>query len=402
MPQQTEPPLQSRPTTSRPARRRPRWSLILLSLMAKPVIGGQAVIEGVMMRSPRSFAVAVRRPDGSIVVREAGWLSFSERLPFLKWPLLRGANMLIESMANGISALNFSAAQAMPEEEDEKKPKADGSDAASTGSVENAPEDAGAKTGGAAIWLTLAISLAMTVVLFKGVPHMVTWGLGALLGSDGQSALPMDGALFHLVDGGLRLTIFAGYILAISRLDDVKRLFMYHGAEHKSVHTWEGDLPLDVEHTRPQSTAHPRCGTSLILLVIAVSVFVFAAFLPFLPKVSDSTLVQTLFAFAVKVPLLLPIAGLAYEAQRLAAKHPSHPLVRALIAPGMLMQRLTTREPGDKELEVALTALRKAVWREKLAAGGPVGAEVVPLTTTAEPSVEVYADFGEVAEKVAA
>lgn len=365
--------------------------------MAKPVIGGQAVIEGVMMRSPRSFAVAVRRPDGSIVVREAGWLSFSERLPFLKWPLLRGANMLIESMANGISALNFSAAQAMPEEEDKKTGETNGS-----GTVENAPEDAGAKTGGAAIWATLALSLAMTVLLFKGLPHFLTWGLGALLGTDGQSALPMDGALFHLVDGGLRLAIFAGYILAISRLDDVKRLFMYHGAEHKSVHTWEADLPLDVEHTRPQSTAHPRCGTSLILLVIAVSVFVFAAALPFLPKVSDNTLVQTLFAFAVKVPLLLPIAGLAYEAQRLAAKHPSNPLVRMLIAPGMLMQRLTTREPGDKELEVALTALRKAVWREKLAAEGSEGADVVPLVTASEPSVEVYADFGEVAEKVAA
>lgn len=370
---------------------RPRWWLLMLSIMAKPVIGGQAVIEGVMMRSPRSFAVAVRRPDGSIVVREAGWLSFSERLPFLKWPLLRGANMLIESMANGISALNFSAEQAMPEEDDGKK-KAANDDVAD-------PE-AGAKTGGASLWITLAISLASAVLIFKGVPHMATWGLGLLLGGEGGTALPMDGAAFHLVDGGLRLSVFVGYILLISRLDDVKRLFMYHGAEHKSVHSWEGDLPLDVEHTRPMSTAHPRCGTSLILLVIAVSVFVFAAALPFLPTISDNALVQTLFTFAVKVPLLLPIAGLAYEAQRLAAKHPSNPLVRALIAPGMLMQRLTTREPGDPELEVALTALRKAVWRENEAQKGP--AEVVPLTANSKPKVEVYADFGEVTGHVAA
>ncbi len=397
-------------------RSRPRWFLILLSLMAKPVIGGQAVIEGVMMRSPRSFAVAVRRPDGSIVVREAGWLSFSERLPFLKWPLLRGANMLIESMANGISALNFSAAQAMPEEDDKAASNAGESGAAADVKGEpvasHAAEDAGAKTGGAALWGTLVLSLAMAVLIFKGIPHMVTWGLGALLGSEAGSALPMDGALFHLVDGGLRVAMFAGYITLISRLDDVKRLFMYHGAEHKSVHTWEGDLPLDVEHTRPQSTAHPRCGTSLILLVIAVSVVVFAAALPFLPIISENTLVQTLFTFAVKVPLLLPIAGLAYEAQRLAAKHPSNPLVRALIAPGMLMQRLTTREPGDAELEVALTALRKAVWREKLSARTPE-AEVHALPTmdgaaeggagtTAEAHIEVYADFEEVAEKVAA
>ncbi|MFZ9888173.1 MAG: DUF1385 domain-containing protein [Myxococcota bacterium] len=359
--------------------------------MAKPIIGGQAVIEGVMMRSPKSFAVAVRRPDGSIVVREAGWLSFAERFPFLRWPLLRGANMLIESMANGISALNFSASQAMPDEADV------------AGSAE--PEaPGGSSSSNPALFVTLAISLASAVLLFKGIPHLATWGLGALLGSGGESALPMDGPGFHLVDGLLRLGIFVVYILLISRLDDVRRLFMYHGAEHKSVHSWENDAPLDVEHTRPQSTAHPRCGTSLILLVIAVSVFVFAATLPFLPKVSEHTLVQTLFAFAVKVPLLLPIAGLAYEAQRLAAKHPGNPLVRALIAPGMLMQRLTTREPGDRELEVALTALRKTVWRERLAQGVAAGTVPGPATEAVgdTANIEIYETFDEVERRVAA
>jgi uncharacterized protein YqhQ len=365
---------------------RPRWWLLMTMMAAKPVIGGQAVIEGVMMRSPRSFAVAVRRPDGSIVVREAGWLSFSERLPFLKWPLFRGANMLIESMFNGISALNFSAAQAMPEEEGE--------------AAKGAGEKEGEKSGNGALVLTMALSLTFAVLLFKGVPHLVTWALGAWFGSAGQTALPMDGAAFHLVDGLLRLSIFIGYILLITRLPDVKRLFMYHGAEHKSVHSWEQGVPLDVEHTRPQSTAHPRCGTSLILLVIAVSVFVFAAALPFLPQVSEHSFVQALFGFAVKVPLLLPIAGLAYEGQRLAAKNPGNPLVRALIAPGMLMQRLTTREPGDKELEVALTALKKTAWREQLESQGEL-AEVHQLPMREDARVEVFVDFDEVVRNVA-
>lgn len=376
-------------------KRRPKLSLLrtLLLLAAQPVIGGQAVIEGVMMRSPRSFAVAVRRPDGSIVVREEGWLSFSERLRFLRWPLVRGANMLIESMANGLSALNFSAREAMPEDEKSDGGKEDADQAAAS----EAPQD---ERKGLSLWLTLAMSLGFAVALFKGVPHLATWGLGELLGKGETNALPVTGPWFHLVDGLIRLSVFAGYILLISRLPDVKRLFMYHGAEHKSVHAFEKQKPLEVASAREESTAHPRCGTSLILLVIAVSVFVFAAALPFLPKVSDSDLVQALFALAIKIPLLLPVAGLAYEAQRLAAKHPDNPIVRALIAPGMLMQRLTTREPTDPELEVALTALRKAWWREQEAQREE--AAVAALPPRRETTIEVYSGFDEVVEKVAA
>lgn len=358
---------------------RVRLLRLLLPLAAQPVIGGQAVIEGVMMRSPRSFAVAVRRPDGSIVVREEAWLSFSERLRFLKWPLLRGANMLLESMVNGLSALNFSAQQAMPEKE---QPKG-----------EDKPEKDDRE--GLSLWLTLALSLVFAMALFKGVPHLATWGIGELFGRGAESALPVTSGWFHLVDGLIRLAVFVGYIGLISRLPDVKRLFMYHGAEHKSVHAFEKRRPLEVAHAREESTAHPRCGTSLILLVIAVSVFVFAAAIPFLPTVSESSLVQALFALGIKIPLLLPIAGLAYEAQRLAAKRPDHPVVKALIAPGMLLQRLTTREPGDPELEVALAALRKAWWREQRAAGEASGAR-------GQASLEVFQDFAEVTQKVAA
>ena len=369
-----------------------RWVRMLGLLLAQPAIGGQAVIEGVMMRSPHSFAVAVRRPDGSIVVREEAWLSFSERFPFLKWPLLRGANMLIESMANGLSALNFSAQEAMPEENAEQAQVAPASDSP-TGPVADERKSVG-------LWLTLLLSLAMAMAIFKGVPHLLTWGLGELLGNAEGSALPVTSALFHLVDGFIRLLVFAGYIGLISRMPDVRRLFMYHGAEHKSVHTFEHNKALEVAEAREESTAHPRCGTSLILLVIAVSVFVFAALIPLLPQVSDNGFLQALFALGIKIPMLLPVAGVAYEAQRLAAKHPGNPIVRMLIAPGMWMQRLTTREPGDAELEVALTALRKAWWREQLAVKA---AEQSPESNKSrDATIEVFAHFDEVKEKVAA
>lgn len=361
-------------------------------LLAQPAIGGQAVIEGVMMRSPHSFAVAVRRPDGTIVVREEAWLSFSERFPFLKWPLLRGANMLIESMANGLSALNFSAQEAMPEDEAAQAQKS-----ASAAPTDGPAADERKSLG---LWLTLLLSLGMAMAIFKGVPHLLTWGLGELLGNGVASALPVTSGWFHLVDGFIRLLVFAGYIGLISRMPDVRRLFMYHGAEHKSVHTFEHNKALEVAEARVESTAHPRCGTSLILLVIAVSVFVFAALIPLLPQVSDNGFVQALFALGIKIPMLLPVAGVAYEAQRLAAKHPGHPIVRMLIAPGMWMQRLTTREPGDAELEVALTALRKAWWREQVALSA--AKEGASNLATRAATIEVFAHFDEVKEKVAA
>ncbi|MBI1945776.1 MAG: DUF1385 domain-containing protein [Deltaproteobacteria bacterium] len=350
---------------------------VLLALAARPVIGGQAVIEGVMMRSPKSLAIAVRRPDGGIVLREEAWLSLGTRLPFLRWPLMRGATMLVESLYNGIVALNFSASVAYPDDEGAKKEAAKSEDGKGQG----------------ALWVTLAISLAFAFGLFKGVPHLSAWGLGRVLGGEGGTALPMTSPLFHLVDGGIKLALFVGYILFISRMGEVKRLFMYHGAEHKSVHVWEAAEALDVEHARGKSTAHPRCGTSLILLVIATSIVVFAGVLPLVPELFEHDLAQTLFLLVVKIPLLLPIAGLAYEAQRFAAKSPNNPLIRAIIAPGMLLQRLTTREPGDAELEVALAALKKTVWREQQG-------EVVALPER-RASVEVFESFDAVAKSVA-
>ncbi len=390
---------------------------ILLTMMAaeaaRPVIGGQAVIEGVMMRSPKSFAVAVRRPDNSIVVKEEAWLSFAARFPFLRWPLLRGATMLIESMYNGLGALNFSAQEAMAGlEEQERKEKAEAAKQASADAVPDnavsgetsasAPVKVHDKTEAVepkkesqlSVVLTLMGSLLFAVLLFKGVPHFLTWGIGELWGGEGANALPVDSPLFHLIDGGIRLAMFVGYILLISRLPDVKRLFMYHGAEHMSVHTYEASEELTVDNTRPKTTAHPRCGTTLILLVIAVSIVVFVAVIPLLPRVSDNDIVQTAFALLIKIPLMLPVAGVAYEFQRAAAKRPDSLLVKLFIAPGMLMQKLTTRQPTDPELEVALTALRKTVWREQQEHDNPA-------PRRGEATVEVFPAFSEVQKLVA-
>ncbi len=346
-----------------------------LASATKPMIGGQAVIEGVMMRSPKSLAVAVRTPDGGITVREEAWLSFSERLPLLKLPILRGANMLVESLFNGMQALSFSAATAFPEDEQAQ--------------AEQAKLQAQKKSGSWRMALPMVASLAFAFLLFKGVPHFTAFELGKFLGHDGQSALPMTSPWFHVVDGVVKLALFIGYLKFASRFEEFKRMWMYHGAEHKSIHVWEAGQELNVENARPKTTAHPRCGTSLMLLTMVVSFLVFAAVIPFVPVVFASEAAQAVFTLVIKLPLLLPIAGLAYEAQRLAAKHPTNPVVRALIAPGMLMQRLTTTEPGDKELEVALTALRKTVWREQ-----------GELPKAKETVVEIFPSFDAAIEKL--
>lgn len=345
----------------------------ILFMATKPLVGGQAVVEGVMMRSPKSFAVAVRKPDQSIIIRERQWLSFSEKLPFLRWPLLRGATMLVESMYNGLSALQFSAEQALD--------------------PADAPKPVSKKEGKYdwALMGTMAFSLLLGLALFKAVPHLIAYVLGELLGHDGQSALPVTSVWFHLVDGSIKMSLFIAYIAAISTMKDVKRIFMYHGAEHKSVHAFEKDLELNVENTRIQSTAHPRCGTSLILLVIAVSIVVFAFVLPFIPPITTNKLGESLFLMVLKIPLMLPIAGIAYEFQRAASKYPNNFWIKLFITPGMLMQRLTTREPTDDQLEVALAALKKAVWREKHAS----------TTTSSADHIDTYANFAAVEEALA-
>ena len=298
------------------------------------LVGGQALIEGVMMRSPGAYGVAVRRPDGSIVFQRGKVASLVQRYPFLKLPILRGVAVLFQSLALGIRALNFSAEQAMAEEQKpvEEEKKEDKSNWAIAGSM--------------------AVGLALGAGVFLLLPLWLTqlserYVFGGHLGN----------LAFNLVDGLLRALFFLGYIFLISRMKDIHRVFQYHGAEHKVVFAWEKQVPLTVENARAQSRLHPRCGTSFLLFVLLVSILVFA----FIPKTAPF-----LVKFGGRLLLVPAIAGLSYEVLRFTAKHRAAPLFALLVAPGLALQRITTQEPTDDMLEVAIAALEEALREDGL------------------------------------
>ncbi|HLU65999.1 MAG TPA: DUF1385 domain-containing protein [Kofleriaceae bacterium] len=350
----------------------------------RPDVGGQAVIEGVMMRSPSSFTVVCRRPDGAIVIKEEAWRPVWGGLRLLRWPLLRGAVVLLESLVNGVSALTFSANQQVVAETEEDAAAGTGKRTATTTpplrSLGARAADQPSEASSLATWGMVAISLAFGLALFVGAPHLAAWGLGEVLGFDSASFT------FHAVDGAIKLALLIGYMAAISLLPDVRRVFQYHGAEHKAIFTYERGLPLTVENARAQSRFHPRCGTSFLLIVIGVSVVLFSAALTY--RISDTVLVDHLLKIAIKIPLMFPVAGLAYELIKLAGKKCDTSLVaRALSAPGMWLQKITTREPDDQQLEIALVSIRKTLWREGLGAGAP------PIAAR---GVEVYASGDEI------
>ena len=303
-------------------------------------VGGQAVIEGVMMRSPRSFAVVCRRPSGEIVIKEDAWQPIWRSLRFLRWPLLRGGIVLLESVMNGMSALSFAA-----------------------------PDGAG-KMSAAAKFGMIALSIGFGLALFVGAPHLLSWALGSVMGFDATSVW------FHAVDGVIKMAILVGYLAAISLLPDVRRVFQYHGAEHKAIFTYEQRLPLTVDNARRQTRFHPRCGTSFLLIVVMVSVVLFAAVLR--GRLAETSVLDHVFKILLKIPLMLPIAGLAYELIKLSGKHMNRSRVaRALAAPGMWLQKITTREPDEGQLEIALISIRKTLWRERQAEGtSPHGVHV--------------------------
>jgi uncharacterized protein YqhQ len=339
-------------------------------------VGGQAVIEGVMMRSPRSFAVVCRRPDGSIVIKESAWQPLWAGSKFLRLPFLRGSVVLLESLMNGMSALSFSADQQLIGEP-EGKATADAKAKPGVSSTTPQPKSLGAMAAGdpgegsgelsaAAKFGMIAMSLAFGLALFVGVPHLLSWLLGRVLGFDSSSFL------FHAVDGVIKMALLVSYLALISLMPDIRRVFQYHGAEHKSIFTYELGLPLTVENARRQTRFHPRCGTSFLLIVVMVSVVLFAAALSF--EISDSALVDNVAKILIKIPLMFPVAGLAYELIKLAGKHcQTSRLARWASAPGMWLQKITTREPTDEQLEVALVSIRKTLWRERTADAPPLG-----------------------------
>lgn len=357
------------------------------------------------MRSPKSFAVVCRRPDNSIVIKESEWRPVWAGFKPLRWPLLRGGVVLLESLVNGISALTFSANQQMIEPAAEAAAEPSGENlgaAAQAGSKdETTPAKSAAKAASAplrslgaraadqqpddsgsalATFGMVAVSLAFGLALFVGAPHLAAWGLGELLGFDTSSVA------FHAVDGVIKLAILVGYMAAISLLPDIRRVFQYHGAEHKAIYTHELGLPLTVEHARKQTRFHPRCGTSFLLIVIMVSVVIFSATLRF--EISDSAVVDNLLKIAIKIPLMFPVAGLSYELIKLAGKHwETSRLAKIGSAPGLWLQKITTKEPDDAQLEIALISIRKTLWRESLGeSAAPVGVQ----------GIEVYASADEI------
>ncbi len=286
-------------------------------------VGGQAVIEGVMMRSPHSMAVAVRRPNGEIVVKRERLNFFSEKKLFSKLPLVRGVMNLLSSLILGMRALNFSANQSLGEE-----------------------KEVSSWTMG----LTFTFALCFGIVLFFLIPLFLTKWL--------RFAIPMvstSGILFNLVDGILRLMIFLAYLGAISCFKEIRRIFEYHGAEHKSIFAFESGETLMADRVKGYSHLHPRCGTSFLLIVMVVSILVFAL----IPH-------QLSFGYKVasRVVFIPLIAGLAYEIIRFADQKRDRKGMQYFIKPGLWLQRMTAREPSEDQIEVALRALHEVLELE--------------------------------------
>ena len=292
-------------------------------------MGGQAVIEGVMMRSASKWAVAVRSPEGKIVVKEESWTPVAKKLPFLRLPVLRGAVILFEALILGIKALNFSADIAATEEEKEKS------------STKKEPSKF---MQNFYIFLTIGFSFSVGLLIFFYLPLVLTEMMGIT-----------NTILFNVVDGILRVSAFLIYLYAISRWKEIKRVFEYHGAEHKTIFAYEDEKKLEWCNIEPYTTFHPRCGTSFILILMLVSILVFM----FLGKPSDigERLIRMAF-----IPL---IGGISYELIRLSDRFSDNPLVKALIAPGLWLQRITTRPPDESQIEVAVIALETALGIRK-------------------------------------
>jgi uncharacterized protein YqhQ len=297
-------------------------------------IGGQAVLEGVMMRSPNFYTVSVRNPDGKICCTQKKFRSITKKVAILSLPILRGLIHLAESMMIGFRALSYSSDVFLGEEE-KKVPR---------GRFLSVLYAVG--TG-----LYVIFTFAFTIFLLKFLPLFVAEKVAEI-----WSVAANYYIVFNAIDGLTKIILFLGYLFLISLLPDIKRVFEYHGAEHKVVFTYEKGLALTVANARKQSRFHPRCGTSFIFIVILMSVLVYTL----LPSVDGfwPNLGQRILA----LPL---IAGLSYELLKLSAKFQSSLVVRALIWPGLMLQRLTTREPKDDQIEVALNSLKKSLESEE-------------------------------------
>ena len=281
--------------------------------------GGQAVIEGVMMKGLNRLAIAVRKPDNSIVVKKQKLNPLTERFKFLGWPLIRGVVALFSSLILGMKSLSFAANQATEEDE------------------ELSPLEMG---------LTILLSLGLAILLFVALPA----GIIALI----QKYIDYN-LVLNFLEGLIKVTAFLLYIIFISRLDDIKRVFMYHGAEHKVIHNFESGKELSIENAKEFTTLHARCGTNFMFIVIILSILFFFFF-------GRPPVLQRILYHILLLPV---IAGTSYEVIKLAGGEEVNPVIKVLSTPGLWLQKLTTREPDEDMLEVAITALKGVLPREE-------------------------------------
>ncbi len=314
-------------------------------------IGGQAVIEGVMMRSPERIATAVRRANGEVVLKVQEYQSLTQRKKWLDIPIIRGAITLVEVMFLGIKHLNFSADVAMKDAEEAEKQQKQ-KEGKKQKQKKNKKEKSGGMSTLSAI-TTVSFALILGVALFFAFPLFVTTKL---------FNIEKDAFAFNLVAGSIRILLFLGYIYLISLLKDVKRLFRYHGAEHKTIYAFESGENLTVSAARPFTTLHPRCGTSFLVMVMLISL-IFFSFLDSLILLFNGN-ITLLIRLATHLPLVPLVGGISYEAIKASAKRPDLGIVKALISPGLWLQKITTQEPDDTMLEVAIIALKAARGEE--------------------------------------
>ncbi len=286
---------------------------------AKPsAYGGQAVIEGVMIRGRRTIALACRQPDGAIYRYREPLRSWLLNSRVARAPFVRGLIVLYESVSYGMRMLMRSADVQVP--------------AAARGSAST----------GASNTIAMGAALVVALVVFIGIPYVVTQALHGAIESS---------MVLNITEGLFRLALFLGYIVAISLLPDIRRVFAYHGAEHMTIHAFEHGDPLTPERIEPYPTAHPRCGTAFLLFVVFISIVLFA----FVPRVN------VLVDILTRLLLVVPVASISYEALRLGARYERNPLVAILVAPGILLQRITTRRPDHGMIEVAVASLEEAI-----------------------------------------
>ena len=304
----------------------------------RTTIGGQALIEGILMRGPKKQAVVVRSPEG-LVIREEELKLVKDKYPVLGLPLIRGSVTFLDSMYKGVKALMFSA-DYFPEEGDSEPSKFDRWLEAKLGNERMEK-------------LVIAVAVVLSVFMSVGLFMLIPTSVASLVEWFTDSVL-----VRNLADAVLRIAIFMTYLVLVSRMKDIRRVFSYHGAEHKSIHCYEAGLELTVENVRKQSKHHPRCGTSFLMVVIIVAILVNTAVFAVFP--APNLLVRIL----VQLLLLPVVVGIAYEFNRYVGAH-DNPVTNFLATPGLWMQKFTTYEPDDSMIEVAIEALRRVIPEEK-------------------------------------